>query len=166
MRELPICRFLGRFLGLVIRLGYGPSCLYARDMTRAPDDQPALDGGLEPQPQPTAGDLVAAWCAAYTMDRGAQPHKTVLRRVAGSCKAIGKDCQTLEDWRIAWVAASQAGHHGQFDVVPYLIPAQTTRAAQSQRRNGVAALLEEEARGYAQLLADEDGQREAIHGRL
>jgi hypothetical protein len=116
-------------------------------MTRPPADQPALDGTLEPEPQPTAGDLVAAWCAAYTEERGAQPHPTVVRRVAGSCRAIGKDCETLEQWRIAWIAAAQAGHHGQFDVVPYLVPAQTTRTAQTQRRNGVAALLEQ---GYVE----------------
>jgi hypothetical protein len=112
-------------------------------MTRPPADQPALDGTLEPEPQPTAGDLVAAWCAAYTGERGAQPHPTVVRRVAGSCRAIGKDCETLEQWRVGWLAAVHAGRDGKFDVVPYLVPAQRSR--EQHRRNGVAALLEQTA---------------------
>jgi len=113
-----------------------------RHLRPVPDGQPLLDACVDVQPAaplPTAGDLVKAWCAAYTHEHGSQPHPGLVRRVAGSCKTLGKDCETVEHWRDAWLAAAAAGREGRFDVVPYLVPG----AAQQRRqgRNGAASML-------------------------
>ena len=113
-----------------------------RHLRPVPDEQPPLDAAVDvqpPAPLPTSGDLVKAWCTAYTEQHGQQPHPGVVRRVAGSCRTLGKDCETIEHWRDAWLAAAAAGREGRFDVVPYLVPG----AAQQRRagRNVAASML-------------------------
>lgn len=94
-------------------------------MRRAPHgDQPALSDDLEipADPVPTAGDLVASWCRAYAHRRGgAYPHPSVLKRVAGQCRAIGRDCgDDRNAWVAAWHAAAAAGRDGKYDITLYL----------------------------------------------
>lgn len=73
----------------------------------------------EPKP-PTAGDLVAAWCAGFKDWQGCDPDPSVVRRVAGVCRAIARDRTDDESWRTAWRAALAAGRMGRFDVVAVL----------------------------------------------
>ena len=94
-------------------------------MRRAPHgDQPALDEALEipDDPVPTAQDLVDSWCRAYADRRhGAKPHVSVLKRVAGHCKAIATDCGDDRDaWVAAWHAAAAGGRDGKWDLTLYL----------------------------------------------
>lgn len=95
-------------------------------------DQPLM-GMPEPPPpeppEPSAGQLVAAWCRGWSeANGGQQPHAAVVRRVAGVCRNIGKDCAVIEDWSAAWRASLMAGRAGRYDVVGYLAaPVQQTR---------------------------------------
>lgn len=75
----------------------------------------------QPAREPKAGDLVAAWCSSWSeTHNGSQPDATVVRRVAGICKAIAKDRTDLDSWRAAWFAAKAAGRKGRFDIVSEL----------------------------------------------
>lgn len=95
----------------------------ARAARPAPTDEPLM-GMPEPEqrtPEPNAGELVAAWCSGWSdAHGGAQPHGSVVRRVAGVCKNVAKDCADIEEWRAAWRAAAEAGRAGRYDVVAHL----------------------------------------------
>lgn len=109
-------------------------------------DQPALLAVEQEQPKPTAGDLVAAWCAGYSKARADKPpHTALVRRVAGICRSVAKDCDTIEDWRTAWRACLAAGRAGRFDVVPFLADEQPrslvqVKGTQSAREAVIARL--------------------------
>jgi hypothetical protein len=70
--------------------------------------------------EPSAGALVAAWCGGWTETRGEQPHPSLVRRVAGICRNVAKDCGDVDDWRAAWRAARSAGRDGRWDIVTQL----------------------------------------------
>lgn len=101
----------------------------ARASKPAATDTP-LEGMPDPAPrqvEPNAGELVAAWCRSWTATHGGeQPHGSVVRRVAGVCRNVAKDCRDLEEWRAAWRAARDAGLEGRYDVVAYLASPQRT----------------------------------------
>ena len=71
--------------------------------------------------EPTAQHLVAAWVDGYReARRGADPHPTLVRRVAGQCAAIAKDCRNVDHWRTAWRAALAAGRAGKVGIAAFL----------------------------------------------
>jgi hypothetical protein len=78
-----------------------------------------LDGMPDqPQPEPTAADLVAAWCTGWSGTHdGDQPDPSVLRRVRGICRNVARDRTDLDSWRAAWRAARAAGRKGRYDIV-------------------------------------------------
>lgn len=113
-------------------------------------DQPALLAVEEEQPKPTAGDLVAAWCAGYSKARADRPpHTALVRRVAGICRSVSRDCETIEDWRTAWRACLAAGRAGRFDIVPFLADEQPRSLVQvkgvQSARDAVVARLQADA---------------------
>lgn len=111
---------------------------------RAVPDQPSLDAAVDVQPiapPPNAGDLVRAWCRAYEDAHGIQPHPSVVRRVAGVCRNVGRDCETVEHWRAAWFAARQAGQGARYDLMPFLA-APSGHPSAGRSRNAAADLLE------------------------
>lgn len=92
-----------------------------------------FEGMPEPQrPPPNAGDLVAAWVDGWSASHGGRaPHDAVVRRVAGICRELGKQCESLESWRDAWHAASAAGARGRYDVIDVLAETTPLNAGQS-----------------------------------
>lgn len=97
----------------------------------APADNPMTLPGMPepPAPTPKAGDLVAAWCQGWTASHdGEQPHPSVVRRVAGICRNVAKDCDDIDAWRDAWRAAVTAGGRGRFDVIGELAAPNTASA--------------------------------------
>lgn len=112
-----------------------------REAKPSPSDEPLM-GMPEPEskpPEPSAGELVRAWCSAWSANhQGDQPHGSVVRRVAGICRNVAKDCDGIEEWRAAWYAARDAGAAGQYDVVRFL-----AAPAPAGRGNHYLALVRE-----------------------
>ena len=92
--------------------------------TQPSDADAPLAGMPEPETkprEPNAGELVRAWCRGWSeRNEGAQPHPSVVKRVAGVCRNVARDCETLEQWQDAWRAALTAGRCGRYDVIAHL----------------------------------------------
>lgn len=103
-----------------------------RHQPSTPADTP-LTGMPEPEPGapplPSAGLLVAAWVDGWSQaHNGAQPHPSVVKRVAGVARNVAKECTNVDQWRDAWRASLAAGRQGRYDVVAHLAaPVQQTR---------------------------------------
>lgn len=85
-----------------------------------PPDQPALLPIEAEAPRPTAQHLIAAWVDGYREVRETEPHPRLMRMVAGQAKALAKDCETIEHWRVAWRACLAAGRAGTVSPAPFL----------------------------------------------
>jgi hypothetical protein len=90
-------------------------------MTRRKDPESDPPTNEVAHTEPTAQHLVAAWVDGYREAReGRDPHPTLVRRVAGQCRAIAKDCKTVEHWRTAWRGALAAGRAGKIGIALFL----------------------------------------------